>query len=188
MSNAQNNFNFKSTCNKSVSEIASEIFQGTFVESAYDKRGKFSHLLARLPQAEFVRLYTPQTTATIFINGYWLQLCLVNSKKRVVNRETQIELLLEVAVNEYGMTELSLFRFDKRIARFKLKHISALDLLNTANGFHCIARAAVKAFAKVQTCFNMNSLAQSHLPVVIVIMNQEKNISSEFDAARVLLQ
>ena len=91
-----------------------------------------------------------------------MQLSLQNSKKRILNRETKIELLLEVAVNEYGTTELSFFRFDKRICRFKLKQISAADLLTTENGFHCIARAAVKAFHKVQVCVNLQMLSQAH--------------------------
>lgn len=188
MSNLQNNFIIKSSSNKSASDIASEIFRGTFVESAYDKRGKFSHLLARLPQNEFVRLYSAQTTASVFIQGYWLQLCVNGNKKRILNRETKIELMLEVGVNEYGITELSFFRFNKRVCRFKLKHISAADLLNTENGFHCIARASVKAFAKTQTLLNMQMLAQAHLPVVLVLMNQENRAIPEFDSNRVLLQ
>lgn len=168
--------------------MASEILQGTFVESAYDKRGKFSYLLARLPQSEFIRLYSTQSTASIFIQGYWLLLCLQNMKKRILNRETQIELTLDVGVNEYGVTELSFFRFNKRVCRFKLKHISAADLLSTENGFHCIARAAVKAFHKAQYSFNLQMLSQVHLPVVIVLMNQVKKRAPEFDANRVLLQ
>ncbi|MES2615585.1 MAG: hypothetical protein V4591_09240 [Bdellovibrionota bacterium] len=188
MSNIQNHSSLKSSQNKTASELASEIFQGTFVESAYDKKGKFSHLLARLPQSEFVRLYSAQATATIFIHGYWLQLCLQGGKKRIINRETQIELLLEVAVNEYGFTELSFFRLKKRICRFKLKHISAADLLSTGNGFHCIARAAVKAFAKTQSTLNPQILAQAHLPVVLVLTNTERTMPSEFDRNRVLLQ
>ncbi len=184
----QNGFMLKSSTNKSASEIASEIFQGTFVESAYDKKGKFSHLLARLPQNEFVRLYSAQTTASIFIQGYWLQLCMHSSKKRIINKETQIELFLEVGVNEFGITELSFFRFNKRVCRFKLKHISAADLLNTENGFHCIARASVKAFHKVQPFLNLQNLSKASLPVVLVLMSQEKECESGFNSNRVLLQ
>jgi hypothetical protein len=189
MSNIQNHFLLEFARNKTASEIASEIFQGTFVESAYDKKGKFSHLLARLPQNEFVRLYSVQTTASIFIQGYWLQLSLQNIKKKILNRETQVELLLEVAVNEFGVTELSFFRFNKRVCRFKLKQISAMDLLNTENGFHCIARAAVKAFHKVQSSnINLQTLSQARLPVVLVLMNQEKKMTSDFESNKVLLQ
>lgn len=188
MSNIFQHLIIKPSSNKTASEIASEIFQETFVESAYDKSGKFSHLLARLPQSDFIRLYSAQTTASIFIQGYWLQLCIQNNKKRVINRETQIELLLEVNVNPYGYTELSFYRFNKRVCRFKLKHISAFDLLNTEKGFHCIARAAVKAFAKIQTSLTMQSFSQANLPVVIVLMNQEKRVEPEFSSERVLLQ
>ena len=188
MSSLHNQLIIKSSQNKSASEIASEIFQGTFVESAYDKKGKFSHLLARLPQSEFVRLYSVQTTASIFIQGYWLQLCLQTNKKRIINRETKIELFLEIAVNEYGFTELSFFRFNKKICRFKFKHTFANDLLNTENGFHSIARAAVKAFSKIGGLANAPLLPQTHLPVVLVMVNHEKRKPSEFDPQRVLLQ
>jgi hypothetical protein len=191
MAHPQNNFVFKSSGNsgiKSASDIASEIFQDTWVESAYNKKGQFSHLLARLPQSEFVRLYSPQTTASVFIHGYWLQLCLRSNKKRILNRETQIELGMDVTVNNFGVTELSFFRLDKKIHRFKLKHISAFDLLNTENGYHYLARAAVKVFSKMQPLLNLQKLSMAHLPIVLVLMHQEKKCSSEFDSNLVLLQ
>ena len=187
MSIGNNNFIIKSSRNKTASDLASEIFKGTFVESAYDKQGKFSHLLARLPQSEFVRLYSAQTTASIFIQGYWLQLSIQGNKKRIINRESKIELLLEVGVNEYGTTELTFFRFNKRIWRFKLRHISAADLISTEDGFHCIARASVNAFSKVQSFLNRQTISPTHLPVVLVLMNQEKINLPTFDSSRVLL-
>ncbi len=189
MSNIHNGSMLNQSHLKSPSEIATEIFQGTAVESAYDKKGKFSHLLARLSPTEFVRLYSPHTTASIFIKGFWLQLCVSDNKKKIINRETQCELGLEVAVNEFGMTILSFFRFSKRIARFKLKHISAADLLNTEQGYHCLARAAVKVFYKVQPIQSAQKLAMTYLPVVLVLMQKEKNPrSATFSRNAVLLQ
>ena len=95
---------------------------------------------------------------------------------------------MEVAVNEYGVTELSFFRFQKCVMRFKLRNISAADLISTESGFHCIARAAAKAFYKLQTTPNFQVLSQSHLPMVLVLIQQEKRKGLEFDVNRVLLQ
>jgi hypothetical protein len=174
---------------RSASQIASDIFQGTFVESAYDKKGKFSHLLARLPQSEFFRLYSPQTTATLFIQGYWLQLCLRSSKKRILNRETQTELTLDVAVNEFGVTQLSFFRFDRCVMRVNIRSLSAADLLSSEAGFRCVARAALKAFVKLQPhSLNVRMLSHSHLPMVLVVIHQDQKDDFDFQASRVLLQ
>jgi hypothetical protein len=188
MSSQYNNQCFKISHQKTPSEIASDLFQDTFVESAYDNKGKFSHLLARLPQSEFVRLYSAQTTASIFIQGYWLQLCLQNNKKKIINRDTQIQLEIEVSIDSYGYTLLTFIRFNKNISRFKLKNITAFNLLNSEEGYHYIARAAVKVFAKVVPSLNYNHLSQMHLPVVLVLMNIDKKIETAFDSKMVLIQ
>jgi hypothetical protein len=189
MSNIHNGFVLKSASAKTASEIASDIFQGTFVESAYDKEGKFSHLLARLPQSEFIRLYSPQTTASIFIQGHWLQLSLLGKQKKILNRDTKVELTFEINANAFGYTELIFYRFEKRVARFKYKKQSPIDFLTTENGFHSIARAAVKLFSQSQLANNlMHQFSQVKLPVVIVLMYQEKQTLTQFDSSKVLIQ
>lgn len=188
MSNIQNGFVLKPAPAKTASEIASDIFQGTFVESAYDKEGKFSHLLARLPQSEFIRLYSAQTTASVFIQGHWLQLSLQGNKKKIINRDTKMELQLEVQMNPFGFTELIFYRFDKRVARFKYKKLSPMDLLSTENGFHILARAALKTFHQNYYPQYPQEFFNSNLPAVIVLMYQEKKPAPHFDASRVLLQ
>ncbi len=187
MSNSSNNSQSLNK-NKSAQEMASDIFNGTKVESAYDVNGQFSHLLAKLPPAEFMRLYAPGTTASIFIQGNWLQLCLQQSRKKIVNKTSRCEITLEIGVNEFGVTEVSFYRFSRRISKVKFKTLKAQELLTTEIGYHRLARAAVRAFANFMPQNPAQKLLAQKLPVVVVVMEKEQKAdNNQFDSSLVSL-
>jgi hypothetical protein len=188
MSNTENILFENKRNNKLASDLAAEIFKGTLVESAYDKKGKFSYLLARLPQSEFIRLYSINTSVSIFIQGFWLQMNLHSLKKTVLNRESKIELNLEFAINEYGICEVSFFRARKCVGRYKFKNMTAFDLFTTENGFHLIARAAAKTFYKIHHKTYVSNFFYSHIPAVMILPFQDRDKNLDFDASYVLLQ
>ena len=171
---------------KSPSEIASELFQGTKVESAFDKKGKFSHLIAKLSKNEFVKLYSPSTTVTIFIHGYWFQLCLNSKNKKILNRETNTFLNIEIFSNKFGSTILKLYYLGKKVGEFNFRNISSEDLPYTAEGYYAIARAAVKVFAKIQSNNALQKSSMQYLPVVQIM--PEENDYRYFDSNLVNLQ
>lgn len=171
---------------KSPQEIASELFQGTKVESAFDKKGKFSHLLAKLSKNEFFKLYSPNTTVTIFIQGFWLQLCLKEKNKQVLNRETNTILNIEILNNEFGITILEIKYLGKKVGKFNFKHISYKDLPYTTEGYYAIARAAVKVFLKIQNNYMNQKYCNYKLPVVQIL--PEENTYDSFNSSLVNLQ
>ncbi|BBH52747.1 hypothetical protein [Fluviispira sanaruensis] len=171
---------------KTPSEIASELFQGTKVESAFDKKGKFSHLLARLSKNEFSKLYSPNTTVTIFIQGYWLQLCLNEECKQILNRETNTYLTIKNLKIEDGYIKLSLFHINKCAGKFKFKNLSISEFFTSADGYYAIARAAVKVFAKIHNSFAIQKNEIHYLPVVQIIPEEDNEIY--FDARYVNIQ
>ncbi|KAB8032148.1 hypothetical protein [Fluviispira multicolorata] len=171
---------------KTPSEIASELFQGTKVESAFDKRGKFSHLLARLSKNEFFKLYSPNTTVTIFIQGYWLQLCLKDKNKIILNRETNSHLALETLENEFGFTTLILSHMGKYVGKFKFRSMTSSEIFETSEGYYAIARAAVRVFTKIQSSFALRKTEMHYLPVVQIM--PEEDLEIQFDANLVNIQ
>jgi hypothetical protein len=158
-----------SITNKSPSEIASDLFKGTKVESAFDKKGKFSHLLAKLSKNEFMKLYSPNTTVTIFIQGYWLQLCLNNRTKKILNRETNTFINLEIYTNKLDITVLEISYQGKKIGVFYFKYLSYDDIIYTTEGYYALAKAAVKVFAKIQSFYSIQKTHLQYLPVVQII-------------------
>lgn len=172
--------------NKTPSEIASELFQGTKVESAFDKKGKFSHLLARLSKHEFAKLYSPNTTVTIFIQGYWFQLCLKGKNKKILNRDTNTFLNLEIYTNEYGITVLEMMYLGKKVGKFRFKNLNSEDLPYTTEGYYAIARAAVKVFTKIQSNYAIQKSSMNNLPVVQII--PEESDKQFFDPSLVNMQ
>ncbi|APJ03414.1 hypothetical protein [Silvanigrella aquatica] len=175
-----------SCSNKSPSEIASELFQGTKVESAFDKTGKFSHLLAKLSKNEFTKLYSPNTTVTIFIQGYWLQLCLNSKNKKILNRETNTYLNLEIYTNNFGITILEMYYLGKKVGKFQIKKLNSDDLAYSPEGYYILARTAVKVFSKIQSSYTMQKVPMHYFPVVQII--PEDNETSFFDRNLVNIQ
>lgn len=171
---------------KTPQEIATELFQGTKVESAFDKKGKFSHLLAKLSKNEFFKLYSPETTVTIFIQGFWLQLCLKDKNKQILNRKTNTILNLEIYNDEFGLTILEMKYLGKKVGKFKFKKISSTDLPYTTDGYYAIARSAVKVFSKIQNNYNWQKINIYNFPVVQII--PEENCFEIFDSNLVNLQ
>jgi len=154
-----------------ASDMANDIFQGTQVESIYDGRGEFSHLLATLPREDFLRLYGALATANVFIEGYWFELCLKNTKKSIINRETKMQLRLDVFADELGRTTLSFYRYDKCVAKFKFKRRTVKELLCSEDGYFMIARAATQVFNSSQETFLVKK--DTNYPTVIVVAAPE---------------
>ncbi len=171
---------------KSASEIASEIFQGTKVESAFDKKGKFSHLLARLSKNEFTKLYSPNTTVTIFIQGYWFQLCLHGKNKKILNRETNTFLNIDIYTNDFDITILEMIHLGKKVGKFRIKGLSINDLPYTTEGYYTLAKAAVKVFTKIQSNYAQQKNSMNNFPVVQII--PEENDNQYFDPNLVNMQ
>jgi hypothetical protein len=164
-----------SCIHKTPSEIASELFQGTKVESAFDKKGKFSHLLARLSKNEFAKLYSSNTTVTIFIQGYWFQLCLNGKNKKILNRETNTFLNIDIYTNDFGITVLEMTHLGKRVGRFRFKELSPEDLPYTTEGYYALARAAVKVFTKIQSNYALQKSSMHYFPVVQIMPEESEN-------------
>jgi hypothetical protein len=172
--------------NKSPSEIATEIFQGTKVESAFDHKGKFKFLIAKLPKNDFNKIYSSNTTVTIFIQGYWLQLSLHSNQKTILNRENNSLLNTKIYQNEFNITILELYYFGKKVVHYKFKELSPEDLLKTTKGYYILAKAAVKAFTRLPSGSAIKKALHYFYPIVQVL---PKETNKEFfDPSKVNIQ
>lgn len=159
---------------KTPTEIASDIFQETKVESAFDKKGEFSFLLAKLPKDEFTKLYSINTTVTIFINGFWFQMSLLRQNKYIYNRETKTFFKINIFVNNFEFTILEII-YKGKISKFRFKKLSYIDLLYTTEGYYSLAKAAAKIFFKINNNFNNQYSSSEYFPVIQIIPDDFNN-------------
>ena len=148
----QGKFFMKSNSNaqKTASEIAKEIFKVTKVESSFDREGRFLHLIAKLGQKEFIKLYSPATTVTIFIQGFWLQLMLNEKNMRVLNRGDNEYFNIEIIENDFHMNKLKISYQNKTLGLFTSKKLLISTKPNTTDEYFFIAKSIVKILEKLR--------------------------------------
>lgn len=132
-----------------AAEVALELIDRTHVQTAYDQSGRLSHLVATLPRKEFFKLYPASTTASVFIQGHWLQVSLARQTGAILSRLTGIKLRIEIASNECGATLLRIFHTRECVVSRKVSRLSPNDLQDTSEGLQVIAKAAIRALEKI---------------------------------------
>ncbi|MGY3804153.1 hypothetical protein ACWNT8_08845 [Pigmentibacter ruber] len=175
-----------SNAQKTASEIAQEIFKVTKVESSFDRKGRFLHLIAKLEKKDFIRLYSPATTVTIFIQGFWLQLMLNGKNMLVLNREDNISFNIEIIENDYHLNKLKISYQNKILGLFTSKKIMISTKPNTTDEYFFIAKSIVKILQKIRNRNYGNELNNYKYPVIQIIPNDIDKI--EFDSNLVNIQ
>ncbi|WGL59441.1 hypothetical protein QEJ31_12995 [Pigmentibacter sp. JX0631] len=175
-----------SNAQKTASEIAQEIFKVTKVESSFDKEGRFLHLIAKLGKKEFIKLYSPATTVTIFIQGFWLQLMLNGKNMCVLNRGDNVFFNLEIIENDYHMNKLKISYQNKTLGLFTSKKLLISSKPCTTDEYFFIAKSVVKILQKFRNRNYVNELNSYKYPVIQIIPNHLEEI--EFDPNLVNIQ
>lgn len=175
-----------SGAHKTPSEIAQEIFKVTSVESSFDKKGKFIHLIAKLARSEFIKLYSPDTTVTIFIQGFWLQFIFKENIMKVLNRENNITLEIEIINNQFNLNKLKILYFNKVLGVFTSRKIFLTNRPNTTDEYYFIAKSVIKVFHKLMNISYVQELNNFKYPIIQIIPNDKCEIY--FDANLVNIQ
>ena len=171
---------------KLASDVALELIDKTNVETQYDKAGKLSHLVARVPPAEFFRLYTNSTSASVFIHGHWLQFLSANGEKYILDRQSHLRLRIDLANDEYSVPELRLCRKGSVLLRKKFGALTLEELQSGPMGRQALAKTAIKVFENLRGVNVINAMGLRDLPCVHVV--PEEDDSSGFYAGFVNLQ
>ena len=171
---------------KLANDVALELIDKTNVETKYDKSGKLSHLVAKVPAREFYRLYSNTTTASVFIHGHWLQFLRSDRERSVADRQSHIRLRMELAHDECAVPELRLCRKGRVLLRKKFGTLSLDELENSPSGLQALAKSAIKVFESLLGLNLINADAMRDMPCVHVVPEDEE--SSGFYAGYVNLQ
>ena len=152
-----------------ASEVALDLIDRTRVQSAYDSFGNLSHLVATVPRNEFFKLYPKHTTASIFIQNKWLQFCLSGKSPTVVSRISGAQIRIILAQDEWGSTVLKFVHCSEILIERKLRGSLAELIFISSEGLQYLAKAAVKAFAKIESQATYIAPRSKNFPCVHVL-------------------
>jgi len=127
-----------------ATQLAERIYEKAEVESAYDSQGLLKFLVARIPRAEFFRLYGPSTFATLFHRGHWNQFARHGKSIAIHERTSGAKFHLDLRANGIGWAQLLLHKKSKTV----WKQMLTPDDLDGFEMSHDLLQAVAKVCAK----------------------------------------
>ncbi len=175
---------------REVKDLASEFFDKAEVYTTYDKRGKLSHLEARLPRSEFFRLYPPSTTASVYTLGHWLQFSVADQKSYVTSRHTGAKLAFSVECLPWTLPQIVFHKGEKLVLRHEVASLNLDELIETQLGLEVVAKAAARAFERIlgSRMTQLDTSRSKSLSVHVLPEELEPEKNTDFQAQFVNLQ
>lgn len=168
-----------------AAQLTDQIYEKAEVQSAYDCNGHLKFLVARIPRADFARLYGTLTFATLFHRGHWVQFSRAGKSLVVSERAAGARFHLEMQSNSFGWAQVTLQRKGNVVWRRTLtpEELEGFEL--THDLLQAVARVCAKLCGEVAP-YSDDGRVTTDVPSIHILPEMEDR--PEFMSAAVDLQ
>lgn len=168
------------------SEATSDLFSNTELQTAYDKLGRPSHLVAYISNTVFNSMYGPRAWSSVFVGGLWFLFSRTPSGYQVTCKTTGSVYECVFACAAFDVPTVSFFRNSRKIATSHVRGLSLDELEWDDRGVRWLSKKLVR-MVKADLGEGLGAWVKSNSHPSIHIL-PERAIPKDFRSAAVLLQ
>jgi|GEM_PF-4155601 len=170
---------------RKVSQLAEQIYEKADVQSAYDAHGHLKFLVARIPRADFFRLYGQGSFATLFHRGYWIQYSRHGRSIGISERTSGMKFNLELRTNGFGWAQLLLLKKTRVLWKQTLMPEELEHFEFTHDLLQSVARVCMRHFGD-RSLYSDDGRFDADVPSIHILPEIEEQ--EEFSSLNVELQ
>lgn len=168
------------------SEPTSETLSNTELQTAYDKMGRPSHLVAYLSNTVFNSMYGSRAWSSVFIAGLWFLFCRTPSGYQVTCKTTGSVYECVFACAAFDIPSVSFFRNSRKIATSLVRGLSLDELEWDDRGVRWLSKKLVLMVERDHGEGLSAWVKENRHPSIHIM--PERAIPRDFRATAVLLQ
>ena len=168
------------------SEPTTEMFSNTELQTAYDKLGRPSHLVAYLSNTVFSSMYGSRAWSSVFIAGLWFLFCRTHSGYQVTCKTTGSVYECVFACAAFDIPSVSFFRNSRKIGTSLVKGLNLEELEWDDRGVRWLSKKLVRMVEHDHGEVLSAWVKDNPHPSIHIL--PERAIPRDFRATAVLLQ
>ena len=129
-----------------ASKLAEKLYENAKLHSAYDAQGHLLYLVAKVPHADFARLYGTSAFSCVLINGRWIVFYQHDQRISAVEKNSGENIHAFVKKDALGWGQLLIQHKGKTIFKRTLQPMAVIDFQVTSSLVQGIAEVYVRYF------------------------------------------